>query len=156
PTEANAWNAIEPLGLAALAMLTREAMGRQRARERLVLMARLRALQPAHERAEQILAVLDVLDDEEIVVLYPSLGKGYVVAVEGIEQVAQFHVLLAAELAGNPDAGWLPIPRPDPRLAAAARNQPNDPETGPFFAVFDLFTARALRPDGTLPTDPAD
>jgi hypothetical protein len=94
PKEAVAWDALEPLGLAALAMLTREALGRDRARERTGLVPRLRTLRAAHERAEQILDVLDVFDGVQLLVLIPERNEGRRVEVEGVADVGQLLTLL--------------------------------------------------------------
>src|SRR5205807_7822787 len=51
---------------------------------------------------------------------------------------------------GDPGQGWLHGTPPDPRVVAAARDGPADPDAADAPAAFDLFGWPALRPDGTL------
>ncbi len=94
--------------------------------------------------------VLQVLDDEELLVLHPRSGRGYRVVISGITHNFQLHTLLADVLIGDPDEGFLPGPRPDPRLVAAMRDQPHTPAVPPDEACFDLKAWTAIQPDGSV------
>jgi hypothetical protein len=151
PDDAAAWEALDLLGMAALAMLTGSPEVRRLARRRPELAARAAAVAGLHERARFLAGALRVLDDEELVVLHPDTGRGWRARIGGIADNFQLHTLLADALAGDPAEGRLPGRRPDPRVAAAARDRPADPAAPLAEGAFSLFGWRALRPDGTLP-----
>ena len=89
--------------------------------------------------------------DEEILVLHPETGRGWKVRVRGVSDNFQLHTLLADALIGDPEKGFLPGRRPDPRIVAAARDRPVDPAATLAEGAFNLMNWQALRPDRTLP-----
>jgi hypothetical protein len=97
-----------------------------------------------------------VLDDEELLVLHPALGKGFRVWVSGIATGRQLHTLLADALIGDPAQGLLPGTRPDPRVVALARGQPartvdtSGLSAHPDVCLLNLLSWHHLRPDGAL------
>jgi hypothetical protein len=95
--------------------------------------------------------LLQVLEDEPLLVLHPGQQRGYRVRIHGCVDNFQMQTLLADALVGEPDAGWLSGARPDPRVAAAARDQPAVADTPVAQASFNLWTWRGLQVDGTLP-----
>jgi hypothetical protein len=98
--------------------------------------------------------LLIVLDDVDILVLHPALRCGYFVRVAGICHNFQLHTLLADALIGDPAAGLLPGPRPDPTIVAMAKDQPFDSDAPAGQASFHLQTWDAIQPDGTHDTNP--
>ena len=98
--------------------------------------------------------MLRVLDDEPLLVLHPGTRRGYRVRCGGIADNFQLHTLLAGALIGAPDQGWLPGERPDPRVLAAARDQPVAPDARIAQGSFNLWAWRGWRPDGTFPEVP--
>jgi hypothetical protein len=150
PEEAQAWTALEPLCMGAIAMLSRSVEARREVRSHTDLLARTQQLAPRHARVAYLTTLLQVLDDEELLVLHPGLVRGYRLRMHGIANNYQLHTLLADALIGDPAQGWLPGQRPGPRVVAAARNQLADPSARTALGVFDLFSWRALQPDGTL------
>jgi len=145
-----AWGALDLLCPPALAMLSRSILGRQAARADGLLMERVEKVAPLHGGVGWLVTLLGVLDDEELLVLYSALGRGYRVRISGVADNFQLHTLLADALIGDPDAGWLPGAPPDPRVAAAARDREVDPAAETAAGAFNLVGWPGLRPDGTL------
>jgi hypothetical protein len=156
PEEAQAWTALEPLCMGAIAMLSRSVAARRDVRSQTALLACARPLAPLHARVAYLTTLLQVLDDEELLVLHPSQVRGYRLRMHGIATNYQLHTLLADTLIGDPAQGWLPGQSPNPRVAAAARNQLANPSARTAAGAFDLFSWRGLRPDGTLPGSAID
>ncbi len=145
-----AWGALDLLCPPALAMLSRSAASRRAARADGVLMERVARVAPLHGGVGWLATLLGVLDGEELLVLHPELGRGYRVRIGGVADNFQLHTLLADALIGDPDAGLLPGTRPDPRVAAAARDREVDPSAETAEGVFNLVNWPGLRPDGAL------
>jgi len=102
-----------------------------------------------NETAALLSKLLLVRDDAQLLVLHPELRRGYLVRIAGISHNFQLHTLLADALIGDPAAGLLPGPRPDPVAVAMARDQPFDRDAPPATASFHLQTWHAIRPDGS-------
>ena len=151
-----AWGALDLLCPPALAMLSRAATARQAARADGLLMERIEKVAPLHGGVGWLATLLAVLDDEELLVLHPALGRGYRVRISGVADNFQLHTLLADALIGDPDAGRLPGARPDPRVAAAARDREVDPAAETTTGAFNLVGWPGLRPDGALEDEQKD
>jgi hypothetical protein len=151
PEEGLAWVSLEPMGLGAIAMLSRSPQGRRVVRGNGPLRKRVLELAGAHPRMTFLAKLLQVLDDEELLVLHPGQQRGYRVEISGIADNFQLHTLLAGALIGEPAEGWLRGKRPDPRVVAAARDQPVHSRARTAEGAFNLWTWHGLRPDGTLP-----
>lgn len=96
-----------------------------------------------------LVALLDVPDDEAVVVLHPELRLGFRLLVRGVADVAQFHLLLL-DAAGD----LLPGPALPSRFrTACAEANPVVPAGVPMIAEarFQFFRPSALQPDGSLP-----
>ena len=106
---------------------------------------------PAH-----LSKILPVLDDEELLVLHPETGRGYRVEIEGITHNFQLHTLLADALIGEAAQGLLPGPRPDPRVVAAAKDQPHTPDVPVGQACFHMQDWTTIRSDGSPDPSPFD
>ena len=109
-----------------------------------------RRLAPVIPAANDLADLLAVPDDEAVVVLDPAARAGYRLAVTGVADVAQFHLLLLDALA----AEGVIDPPPAARLVAAARDAGVVTPAGvPMTAVerYQFLRSAALRPDGTLP-----
>jgi hypothetical protein len=150
PEEAQAWTALEPLCMGAIAMLSRSVEARQEVRSQTDLLPGARQLAPLHPRVAYLTTLLQVLDDEQLMVLHPGLRRGYRLRIRGIANNYQLHTLLADALIGDPAEGWVPGRRPDPRVVAAARNQLADRSARAAAGVFDLFAWHGLEADGTI------
>jgi hypothetical protein len=116
------------------------------------LRAAAEALAPACPPAKDLAELLAVPDDEVIVVLHPGRRAGFRLAVRGIADVGQFHILAADAMAGEPGfSAGRPVAE---RFVAACRDvNPTTPAGVPMVAEarFQLYTPAALRTDGTLP-----
>ncbi len=152
PSEVVAWGALDLFASATIAVLARSPAARRRARGRPELAKRAAAVRDPHGKAKFLAEMLRVLDDEELLVLHPETGRGWKARVAGISDNFQLHTLLADALIGDPDKGLLPGRRPDPRVAAAARDGAVDPSAALAEGAFNLMNWQALRPDRTLPT----
>lgn len=109
-----------------------------------------RRLAPSVPAANDLADLLAVPDDEAVVVLDPAARAGYRLAVSGVADVAQFHLLLLDVLA----AEGVIDPPPAARLVAAARDAAVTIPAGvPMTAAeqYQFLRPAALRPDGTLP-----
>lgn len=143
PFEAEAWLALQPLCLGAIAMLSRSPQLRRTAREHETLLPRLLKL-PLHQGSVAFLKqMLQVLDEEELLVLYPGLRRGYRIRISGIADNFQLHTLLAGELIGD-RPGLLPGKPLHPLTIAAAKNKPVLPRTPSAEGRFNLWTWQGL------------
>ena len=152
PAAARACVELAELADDALTVLATGADARHAARAVPGLTEAAAGLAADHPKARQIAEALAVPDDEVVRVIHPAARAGFRVLVRGVADVAQFHILLADAVTGDPGRGLLPGARPDPRAVAAYRDGPAD-GSEPVAAVarFQLFRPQALTPDGTLP-----
>jgi len=157
PDNASAFNALEPLGMGAIAMLSQSAEARKQARRAYPgLSALADDLAAYHERAAFLSKILNVLDDERLVVLHPSEKKGYQVTIGGIATNFELFILMADALIGDSAGGWLSGKKPDPAVVAACRDQPLETANGKrATGAFNFYNWKALQSDGALP-DPKD
>jgi hypothetical protein len=168
PAEAAAWQAIEPLCLGAVAHLSRLSDHRQRLRADGSLLPLADALSEVSGPANFLTKMLQVLDDEELVVLAPELGRGWRVQIGGIGDNFQLHTLLAGAIVGPAEDGLCPGPvgvlsdedegeepgRPlSPRAVGAARDLPVSADEPGVWSFLQLWNWTALQPDGRLPDD---
>jgi hypothetical protein len=150
PRLAWAWTATDLFGRAAIAMLARSKIGRQAARQDGQFMGGLARLAPVQPLADWLGQLLAILDDEEILVLHPALGRGYQVSISGVVDNFQLHTLLAGALLGDPASGWLPGQPPAANVVAAARGEPLTGKNPTMHAVFSLVGWRGLNAAGQL------
>jgi hypothetical protein len=152
PEKAEAWLAAADLLRAMTALLSRSAPARVAARsdpELVVALERMLGLaDPGCARF--VRQLLQVLDGEELLVLYPELARGYRVRISGVADNFQLDVLLAAALIGDPQQGWLPGTAPDPQAIAAAKDGPVSDSPPTAFRSFKMVNWHGLRPDGAL------
>ena len=150
PELARAWWALELFGRAGAALLSRTSAGRRAARANERLIGPIGRLADVHEWSGWLNELLGVLDDEELLVLHPALGRGYRVRISGIADNFQLHTLLADALIGDPDAGWLPGRRPDAAVVAAARGLSGEQTAETAQGVFNMVGWRGLGADASL------
>jgi hypothetical protein len=112
------------------------------------------SMAPKCPAARDLAELLAMPEDEVVLVLYPARRAGFRVAVRGIADLGQFHILLADAVTGDPASGLVagaPMPA---RLVAACRGAACEPPAGvPMIAEarFQLYLPGALRTDGSLP-----
>jgi hypothetical protein len=153
PDEANAFRALDPLGLGAIAMLSRSAAIRALVRQRYPeLREQAWQLRAHHERAGFLATMLRVLDHEKLLAIHPEMRRGYMLEMSGIGTNFELFILLADVLIGDPAGGWLPGERPDPRAAAACRNSDIVVGADSALGAFNVWNWSALQPDRTLPS----
>lgn len=150
PENAQAWGVLEIVCVSAVAMLSRSVEGRKTARHNAALIQILQNFPVPHGMLDYLSEILEVLDEAELLVLYPVLERGYRLKISGIGDNFQLQTLLADAVIGNPEKGWIPGERPDPRVVAAARDQRIDATMPTAVGVFNLVNWRGLLPDGTL------
>lgn len=112
------------------------------------------ALASQSTAAKDLADLLAVPDDEAILVLHPELRTGFRLTVRGVADVGQFHVLMAAAIAGESNINIFSGPAIPERFVATCRNiGPSIPAGVPMVmeARFQLYAHAAIRPDGTLP-----
>jgi hypothetical protein len=147
PENAGAWNALDFLESAALAVLSRSKTLRKRGHEDQALRNAVASL-----RSHDFMCLdrmLQVLDDEPVIVLHPSLKRGYQIKISGIGDNFQLHTLLADALIGDESKGWLPGKRPDAEVAALARGALFNPEkTSAADGAFNMLNWYGLGADG--------
>jgi hypothetical protein len=149
PENANAWKALDLLQSAMLAALSKSKTLRKRAHDDQTLLDGVASLKSYDFMCLE--RMLQVLDDEKVIVLYPSLKRGYEVRIAGIGDNFQLHTLLADRLLGDERKGWLPGVRPDAKVAALARDATFDPEKTPTaYGSFNLLNWYGLNTDGSV------
>lgn len=144
-------SALELIVNATNTVLMRSAEARSAARNDAVFMEALQSCS-MQGPVEHLRYLARVLENEELVVLEPALQRGYRIRINGIGDNFQLHTLLADALIGDPDKGWLPGERPDPRVVAAAKDGPC-PHSRNFPVArgsFNLWNWQGLQADGTL------
>lgn len=154
PGEAAAFDAVPRLCQAMTAFLSHSIEARRvaHANNELISACKLLPFDPGF--VDFLHMLLQVMDNEEMIVLYPKLGCGYRIQISGIGDNFQLHTLLADALIGDPRQGWLPGKRPDPRIVAMAKDAPfteKDVEKLSAEGRFNLVNWQGLQPDGTLP-----
>jgi tetratricopeptide (TPR) repeat protein len=146
--------ALSRLGAILILALSLSMEARSQARQMHPLREQISQLASTHQEIETLDSLLSILDDEEILVLRPGMGRGYRVRIRGIADNFQLHLLLADALIGDPAQGWLPGQRPDPRLIAAYKDAAPDPDCSVALGAFNLLNWEALQPDGFFSSDP--
>src|SRR5215472_6620241 len=102
-------------------------------------------------RAHWLPGLTRVLDDEPVVVIDHTSGRGFRLTMSGIGDNFQLHTLLADRLIGDPARGLLPGERPDPAWVAAATTAPPErPFSDAIQRRFRLFdgTGAYIYPEG--------
>jgi len=161
--EGKAWFMLSQICTAALAVLMRLPYMREALQNDPEFMADLEKGLALFPEQLDCLYELFLLLDEEMIVLHPALQRGYRIHIRGIHDNFQLHTLLADALIGDPQQGWLPGERPDPRVVAAAKDgafpRPGEDADNDFPAakgVFNLWNWQGLQADGTLYETPGD
>ena len=153
PEDAAAWEALPSRCLAAVACLTRSAKVRAAARKQ-ALFETAYPLEDAVAEVGFLTQALRVLDEEELLVLHPDLGRGYRVKISEIGWNAELFVLLADALLGDPKKGGLPGKKLDRRALAALTGDAQAPKGSTLVAPFNFVTWTGLSADGTLAPAP--
>lgn len=149
PHSANAWIALNYLSLALVSSLSVDSKLLQEVQSDEELTARVHAFAGGYgQNVNHLSRLLRVLD-EDIVVLYPELLKGYEVRISRVGDNAQLHTLLADVLIGTTD-DLLPLERPDEGQVALAQGTAPSGYKQVAYAAFDMQQWMALEPDGTL------
>jgi hypothetical protein len=151
PEWAQAWVDVGVLADDAFTLLAADVHLRHLARALPELAERLHAVGRWHRRCRHLAELLAIADDCVIEVVFPHEIAGFCVSVTGIADVAQFHILLADAIHGDPHRGFLIGARPDPRLVDACRFEPADVERDTATAVFQFHRPTALTSDGRVP-----
>ena len=151
------WQALDFCTRATLAVVLRSPQQRTIARGNTALMKALQEC-PADSTLRCVRVALNLLENEQITVLHPELQRGYRIRIKNVGLNFELHTLLADALIGDPAQGWLPGQKPDPRVAAAAKDgpfpMPGDKKADQFppaQGAFNLWNWRGLQPDGRLP-----
>lgn len=117
--------------------VSRKALARNESlRERLT--AATGATTELFDGSHWLYGLLMVLDDEKVIVLHRSSGRGYELTIGGIGDNFQLHTLLAAHLIGDPARGMLEGTPPDPVWVAAATDGPDLQPAGGIRGQFNL------------------
>lgn len=137
-----------------LSNLCRSVEVRRVARSLEGLRAAAAVLAPHCSAARDLADLLAAPDDEVVLVLHPEERIGYRLAVRGVVDVGQFHILMAAGIADGLDGNALSVAPLPSRFVAACRNQgPAVPAGIPMTieARFQLYAPAALLANGALP-----
>lgn len=149
PELTRAWRALELFGRSGVAFLSRVPEARVAYRGQSGVLEQLGALAGSHEWAEWLRKLLLAPHRESLLVLHPTLRRGYRVEVSGVADNFQLHTLLAAALIGPAGDGWLPGQPPSPEAVAEARGEPTAGEVVAQ-GTFNLVNWFGLSGDGTL------
>lgn len=157
PREAEAWKAVAPRCLAAVACLTRSKQVRRRARKTPELENACWPLSDAVSEIGYLLQALRILDDEELIVVAPVAGRGWRVTVDGLASNAELYILLADALVGDPRKKQLAGKPPNAKAVTAILEGTRPPKGASSVRVpFHLVDWTALGRDGSLSPANAD
>jgi hypothetical protein len=153
PDDAQAFASLEWLSTAALAMLSRSKALRGQLKANRPLVQAIERLATVGAELSCFREMLSILDDEQVVVLHPESGRGYLIRIAGIGNNFQLHTLLADALIGDINQGWLPGERPSAEVAALAKDAPmsSSDELPTAFGAFNLWNWTGLGATGLLP-----
>ncbi len=149
PLEAEAWDAIDRIYPAVVSTLSKSKEARRIVKSYNELIDLTYNLARNNEGGQWLAKIVSVLDDEEILVFYPSLELGYKVRISGISDNYQLHILLADALIGNEKEGWIPGKKPDPQIISHLKDVHYTGDAH-FSGVFEMRNYKALKPDGKL------
>lgn len=170
PRQAQAFQSAGPLCLGAIAMLSRSVEARKHCTDDEELMTACAAVGELVDPAGFLWKMLRVIDDGELLVLEPQRERGWRLRMRGVADNFQLHTLLAGCLIGPAEEGYVPgvvgvtregmaedaTPgRPlDRRAVNLARRLPCTRRDLIVWSHLQLWTWKALQPDGTLPEAP--
>ena len=146
PKLIDAWNRLPDLLDDALSLLAESVDVRRMSRAVPGFQDAALAVPQAHELA----GILKMPEEEIWLVIHPTARAGFRVAIEGVADVAQLHILLAEQLSGDPARGYLAGRRPHSDVLDACKL--SVPTEGVLATSrFQFYRPEALRSDGTLP-----
>lgn len=149
PAETRAWDAVDNLGLAAIACLSRREALRKQALSDKVLVDAVAPLADVHPRMHFLALLLRVLDGQELVVLHPPTKQGWRVEVSGVADNFQLQTLLADLLVGK-DFGLPGTPPPREVVDVMSGEGPQRIEAS-VAGGWNLYQWNIIQPDGSLP-----
>ncbi|MGB1287475.1 MAG: hypothetical protein ACPG7F_13130 [Aggregatilineales bacterium] len=153
PREVDSWQSFNYIYRAIIAMTSRSKIGRSQLAADNDLVKSFAALQEYGEGAIWLYKMARVLDDEDLIVLHPTLQKGYHVRISGVADNFQLHTLLADELIGDAVEGWIPHDsRPSTAVVRIVRGELSEAHVTAqgFFNLYNWF---AIEPDGRLDSE---
>jgi hypothetical protein len=142
PTEFAGWDMLDKLFPPVIAVLSSDQTYRTQAQS---MRGQLDRLADYHNAARWIQKMLTVLHDEPYVAIEPSTRLGIVGKMSGLSENFQLNVLLMDVF---PNSG---VRRVSAEAAAIARGKGPQQGVEILTGAWNLYTARALRSDGTLP-----
>jgi hypothetical protein len=142
PTEFAGWDMLNKMFPPVIAVLSSDQTYRTQAQS---MRGQLDRLAEHNNAAHWIRKMLFVMHDEPYVAIEPATRLGIVGKMSGISENFQLNVLLMDVF---PNSG---ARRVSAEAAAIARGQGAQQGTEILTGAWNLYTARALRPDGTLP-----
>ncbi len=163
------WQTIGRACLGIIAMLSRAVDIRQRFCGEEGLIRQLAGLGQSVPQAVFLWKMLRVLDDEELVILAPEQQRGWKVQIRGVADNFQLHTLIAGNLVGDPEDGWVagvvgtldgsgeghePEPNTplDARMTGVSRYLPfAEGQVRTIISHLNFWTWEGLREDGKLP-----
>lgn len=141
PEEASAWNALPSRCLTAVACLTHSKKVRKAVKNREALIEATWSLSDAVASVGDLLQALRIVDGAKLLVLSPSLGRGWRVSVDALASNAELYILLADAIVGDAKKGLVPGKRPDRRAVTAIKSGKNAPAAAAsIIAPFQLLT----------------
>jgi hypothetical protein len=104
-----AWALLHEVYLPCVAVLGRSPDARRESGDLLDALSRLEPYHPAASWLRQLVAVLD---EEPLLVIDVAARRGFSCVMSGVASNFELFVLLADALSGDPESGWLDVPRP--------------------------------------------
>jgi hypothetical protein len=160
------WEHVSLACLGAIAMLSRARDARARLLPAPALLEQAKQFASINSEAGFLTRMLQVFDNQELIVLSPQHRRGYRARITGVADNFQLHALLAGALVGPVEEGLLPecvgstadrnpVPgRPlDRRVLGRIRDEPFGMNEPGMWSFLQLWSWRAIQPDGTLPAD---
>lgn len=132
------------------AVLSRSKELRDKIKKKKQLLELFNQMAPMNPQVEYMRKISNVLDDEELLVLYPKEQKGYRIKIIGIASNHQLQILLEDKIIGDPNNGFVTGTRQPPEIVKLFIDQ-NSTRKQSIQGNFQLFNWSALQEDGTLP-----
>lgn len=155
PREAAAWRALPARCLAGVACLTRSSALRAKIGSDESFLGAAWPLSDVISEVGDLLQAARIVDGEKLLVLAPSLGRGWRGVMNAIPSNLELYVLLADALAGDPKKGRISFgakdARPNAKVVSIVRDGVTPKKPPVFVPPFVMVAGTAVDGDGTLP-----
>ncbi|MEZ4428871.1 MAG: hypothetical protein R3A51_14435 [Nannocystaceae bacterium] len=151
PAQGRALLGAELTALALMTTLCRDKPTRIAARRTPGLAEDLEAIEDDARSAYYVRSLLETVDDLELEVIHVETRRGFRLRVSGVRSSFHLFTLIQGALIGDPAAGLLPGPAPDPEVVAVARGELRYCDASSDTAAWHYAQWTAWTPEGLRP-----